>query len=539
MSEMEMPLAPRVFFSYASEDFSWVQQFKEKFTAQLGGVVVVEDFKDGGNLTFGSLEPWLDRRVDEATVIVAFVSRHYYGKDWTVAEWHRGLTKAQTGQLIFVPVMMDADAKMWWSRLRSKGELRALPPDYQYSNFATDAGKPANLDEGQTIALISNLAAELRRMLVSTPMADPGGKSEESYRGATVRVSGAAPEIEPGKQSITVADNSNLNAAAASDVYLLGNPVGRFEVGLETQVNAASDELQKFALSPKRWGDGWRNDAAKRLPLPSPIELPVFVQPLAAGEIDEPFAYASRTIERLATAGINRAKVALWLPRGQNDPIFESAAKSSPADAFPALRTDTPQGLAKWLCDLVRPSVSADTVIVQLETIGFPDDSRPDDFALQLADSLKQSFSGIVNREIRPNPGLYDFWGDQITEQIKALPSNRPIIAVHDLDITPSADRQAIRAALEVKLSLAQAAVEQVNTERAGARHLDPFFTALLVKHAKALPFASYPSNGRFKDWRLLHFDVAGVKPIPASLAVFRGQLYKWVVGCRPVGAPA
>jgi hypothetical protein len=169
-----------------------------------------------------------------------------------------------------------------------------------------------------------------------------------------------------------------------------------------------------------------------------------------------------------------------------------------------------------------------DAVVLQIETIGYPEDIVPDATTTQLADDLQQRFSGIVNREILPNPGLWPFWGEEINEQVKMLPGNRVIIAVHDLDITPSADPGTIRTSLEMKLSLAQEAVELANKESKGGRKVDPFFTALLVKNANALPFGSYPSNGRFKDWRLLRFESAGVKPVPASLAVFRGQLNKW-----------
>jgi hypothetical protein len=538
MSESEASLAPRIFLSYASEDFNWVQEFKQKFTAQLGGVAVVEDFKDGCNLSFGPLERWLDKRVNEATVIIAFVSRNYYGKAWTVAEWQRGLTRAQRGQVIFVPVMMDADARAWWSRLRTNGELAALSSDYQYSNFASDTGRPANLNEHATIAQMSNLAAELLGMINSAPVRHGGGDSDKTRRRAATPGFGIVSQPEPQEQPADPANDSGVIASASPDIFLLGSPVGRFDVGLEVQVNAASDELQKLALSPKRWGDGWRNDAAKRLPLPSPNERPIFVQPLAAGEVDEPLAYAAKTAERLTTVSVKSAQVALWLPSGQDDQAFEAASNSAAASTFPALRTDTPQGLAIWLRDLVRPWVPAD-IVVQVEAIGYPEGSEPDVSTTQLADDLRQCFSGIVNNAIHASPGLWEFYQDMITEQIKMLPGNRSIIAVHDLDITPSANFEAIRAALEVKLNLAQGAVEQVNKERAGTRRVEPFFTALLVKHAKALPFANYPLNGRFKDWRLLRFDRAEVKPVPASLAVFRGQLHKWAAGCRAAGVAA
>jgi hypothetical protein len=62
------------------------------------------------------------------------------------------------------------------------------------------------------------------------------------------------------------------------------------------------------------------------------------------------------------------------------------------------------------------------------------------------------------------------------------------------------------------------------------------FWAALIYKNAKALPFAHYPFDGRFKDWRLLSFERAEghsdtehpVRPAPASLGAFRAQLSKW-----------
>jgi hypothetical protein len=84
-------------------------------------------------------------------------------------------------------------------------------------------------------------------------------------------------------------------------------------------------------------------------------------------------------------------------------------------------------------------------MVLQIEMIGYPDGSEPDEFTTRLADDLRLRFCGIVDHEIRPNPGLWPFWSDEIEEQVKMLPGNRAIIAVHDLDIAPSADFDAIR----------------------------------------------------------------------------------------------
>jgi TIR domain len=501
MSESEMPRAPRVFLSYATEDVNWVHKFKKWLVGPLGDVVLV-DFKDGSNLEFGPLGPWLDERVDEAAVMVAFVSSNYTQKVWTQAEWHSGLTKTQRGQLIFVPVMMDADAKVWWAQLRKKGELALLAADYQYADFAVE-GRPAGLGEDSAVVdRISKMALQIRSMLEKPLPAQ-------------------APSPPP-----------------APDIILLGHPFGRFDVDLEAQVDQTDQLLRKRSVLSKRGQDGWRNPTAKHVLPPLSNKSPIFVHPLAPGEIEEPVAYASKTAERLTAMGVKEPRVALWLPNGQNDSVFAAAANSASANTFPALRTDTPQGLATWLHDLVRPMMP-DAMVLQIETIGYAEDSVPDATTTQLADDLQQRFSGIVNREILPNPGLWPFWGEEINEQVQMLPGNRVIIAVHDLDITPSADPGTIRASLEMKLSSAQEAVERANKESAGGRKVDPFFTALLVKNAKALPFGSYPSNGRFKDWRLLRFEATGVKPVPASLAVFRGQLNKWAASRAPVGIAA
>src|SRR5262249_47516870 len=127
MSKSETLRAPRVFLSYASEDVNWVQQFKRWFVEPLGNVVLI-DFKDGSALDFGPLGPWLDERAGEAAVMVAFVSCNYPEKAWTQAEWRKGLTKTHLGQLIFVPIMMDADAKVWWGQLRKQANSRYCRP---------------------------------------------------------------------------------------------------------------------------------------------------------------------------------------------------------------------------------------------------------------------------------------------------------------------------------------------------------------------------------------------------------------------------
>src|ERR1043166_7444247 len=122
MSERDSAKVPKIFLSFASEDAYWVKWFthKEWFGSQLGNVIV-ENYLVNESLDFGPLRSWLEQQIDEATVVIAFISQYYRQKQWTVVEWNKALTEAQRRRLIFVPVMLDADAKAWWDDLLQNG----------------------------------------------------------------------------------------------------------------------------------------------------------------------------------------------------------------------------------------------------------------------------------------------------------------------------------------------------------------------------------------------------------------------------------
>ena len=105
--------APRIFFSYASEDGFWVEAFKNSTAFKSIGVVVVLDYAadDAG---YGPLKASLDEQIDRSAVVIAFVSTKYIRKKWTVAEWETSLSEAQRRRLVFVPIMLDGDAIAWW-----------------------------------------------------------------------------------------------------------------------------------------------------------------------------------------------------------------------------------------------------------------------------------------------------------------------------------------------------------------------------------------------------------------------------------------
>jgi hypothetical protein len=78
-----LKMLPKIFLSYASEDYQWVQNFVEAFNLGISGVKI-QDYKAGDNLDFGELQQWVDQNLSQATGVIAFVSEYYQKKEWTI-----------------------------------------------------------------------------------------------------------------------------------------------------------------------------------------------------------------------------------------------------------------------------------------------------------------------------------------------------------------------------------------------------------------------------------------------------------------------
>jgi hypothetical protein len=509
-----MASPPKIFLSYASEDGPWVNWFtrKEWFAQQIG-IVTLENYLVGDNLEFGELTKWVDEQISEATVVVAFVSEFYRKKDWTKVEWDKTLTEFRRRRLIFVPVMLDSEARAWWEDLRRRGDLNVLPIDYMYSNFSDDRGERLSISTDDRVQeQIAKLAREIKGVLFAAP---PAAQT-------------------PSPDSLPRTDGQE-------SVVVLGHPTSRFAEGVAGQASDLVQAVRAEGLSVQQWKDGWlKNSASRGEPDESPSVSAVFVQPLAAGEASEEVAEAGKTRKRLADAGVAAAPLVLWLPSGQADPDFEKAAAASTETlpdlltlrAKPALRTDPPRNLSLHLRTILRPTAGRDDPVVQIETVGSTA-GQPDLEATRLADQLSQLFGNIVNSVMTTDStSPWPFWDDLFKAQIAVLPGSRAIVAVHDLDVPPSADKTANRKCIELKFQRMQDYVRETDC---GGK-LKFFWAALIYKNAKALPFAQYPYDGRFKDWRLLSFERAEggsdaeqpVRPAPASLGAFRAQLSKW-----------
>jgi hypothetical protein len=501
-----LPQEKRIFLSFASEDERWVNAFTARDRFPRDPDIKIINYRDGETLDFGPLGPWLNKQVEQAGVLIAFVSSSYCKKNATCGkEWRLGLTAYQKGRLIFVPVIMEWEARRWWAEQRTSGRLSELPLDYQYMYFAGDNGERLPLPkEGCSPAddRIRKLALKVQEYLDKPLPVD---------------------DLSSGRESAV---------EAVPDVVVLGHPTNRLAEDVEQQTKELCINLSLEGLHGYRWANGWRTSPAARTSLvPADNKDRIFVQPLAPGDAADYSTDADRTGAQLKAVGTPSARVTLWLPYGQHDDEFERVAAAANTDGFPALKHLSPKALAVWLRSLLQPA--ATDLVLQIETVGYPQGTKPDrDDTAALADQIQERFQGVVGDIIIPEPSSWEFYGDLLKEQFVTFQGERAIVAVHDLNIPRSNDPAESRKALEKKFQFIEDAINAALSEK--PRKLDIFPTALVVKNTEAMPFAKYPSP-KWKKWRLLRFEsptAPGTKPDPKpdpnSLAVFRKELHQW-----------
>jgi hypothetical protein len=162
-------MVPKIFLSYVAEDRWWVERFVNVFAEHVGEVKIQEDFKIfGDKFVFGEIQRWVDQSLSKATAVIVFVSEFYIQKEWALAEWKKTVNEYRRRRLVFVPIILDADAKSWWDHLRTQADLCELPVDHIYFSYVNPIGGRVTIrGDDEVQARISKLALAVRSFLLA------------------------------------------------------------------------------------------------------------------------------------------------------------------------------------------------------------------------------------------------------------------------------------------------------------------------------------------------------------------------------------
>ena len=192
----------RVFLSYAGEDRHWKDNFVHCFAPALGSAAL-SDYRDTAVPT-GDLSEALRRRIAEANVFVALISRDYVAKKHTLLEFEEALSVAQPGRAdgphAFAALIMDNDAEDWWEKQRASGRLPPWLTDYAYSDFRNQHGSAPQVivaANGQICDDVDQKIKNLARCIARTI----GGAQDNQGRATRRRGPGGSAARRPARPS--------------------------------------------------------------------------------------------------------------------------------------------------------------------------------------------------------------------------------------------------------------------------------------------------------------------------------------------------
>ena len=374
-------MVKRIFLSYSSQDAIFKKNFtgKDVFESILGEGIVLKDYENEGN--FGSIGEYITRNIKDSAAIILFISRFYIERTFTKFEFWKGLDGAARRRLVFVPVMLDADAKEWWRKQKDLGALNDLTPDggeYGYVDFSGGEGPIAIYENGQyndkPAQKIRDLAIYIRKELEEMAAEGP-------------------PPLPP--------------QPATAPIVLLGHP----EDTSSAELRGLSDELTHFlqghGKTPSVWRDGWsrpENTAARE----KADEIlrqndAVFVQPVTSYEANllAKWPDALRdSLKEVAAATLKQAPktfpcpIVLWLPSRLSEKRLDLAKTDFPT----RLSRATPEALAD---ELIGGKAKPPQVpVIMLEEFT----TNPD-----LRTALHEGFQRVVEKEVTPPPMQFGF----------------------------------------------------------------------------------------------------------------------------------
>lgn len=327
---------------------------------------------------------------------------------------------------------------------------------------------------------------------------------------------GSAKWILPDVQKVQEIRNVVLRpvvpAKTAIDLkhmVLLGHPKSTLAPGVRQASDQLAQAMTASGAVTTSWPDDWCDPDRKSSFEPGAL----FVQPVAAADaqshVDEPGRterYLRFALPDASKPALDRSRIMLWLPTGEQNEAF---AKLAGKDAWPAFQTGTPTELSQLLARLLGRDKRGP--VLTLEGV-----DEPGAEAADVRRKLPEEIFGCVRRYLPEENTYVEYPPAEFESHFGDIAAQRPILVAHDLKASANVlmGRGDPRQEILAKFTDVQERADRI-LKAQGLNIDDVFWVACIANGRHGLPRSPHLPTFHLRRWVILELQHAGEKFVP------------------------
>lgn len=449
----------QVFFSYVDDTKPFVDAFSLNFFSHELDLQHLDREVEAGEVERDEL----DKRIDSADIFIAFIGSTY--QKACAQELERRANLRKSGQFPrIVPITLSQAGKIWWDDFKSSKGLEIKDQPF-FQPGSADWDPPD-----------AQLVHKIRNAL-----------------------------IEPAAQTAASVHLKHL--------VLLGHPKSAQPDAVRQATDRLAQEMQASGATMTSWPDGWCDPDKENAVEPGTL----FVQPLAAADaakhVEQPgrtAKYLSVTTTEAAKPALEKARIMLWLPKGEQHDGFAKLAETE-GEGNPVFRTDGPTELSHLLARLLGRDKRGP--VLTLEGV-----DEPGAAAAEVRRKLPEEIFGCVRKYLPEENTYVEFPPAEFETHFGDIAAQRPILVAHDLKASANVlmgngdPRQEILA----KFTDVQERADRI-LEAQGLRTEDVFWVACISNGRHGLPRSPHLPTFHLRRWVILELQYADEKFVPEA----------------------
>lgn len=447
----------QVFLSYVDDTKPFVDEFSRHFFSLELDLQNLDRSIEAGEVERDELA----KRIDAADIFIAFIG-NTYEKD-CAHELDRRAGLRRSGQFPrIVPITLSQGGKIWWDDFKQRNGL-----EIRDQAFFQPGSSNWDQPDAQLVMKIRN--ALLEPVVPTSPV------------------------------------------VSLKQMILLGHPKSKLSDGVRQAADKLMEEMKASGAAMTAWPDAWC-DPDKEAALDAGT---LFVQPLSAadapGHVEQPgrtLKYLSVAVAEKAKPALDKSRIMLWLPRGEQHGDFGKRAETE-GEANPAFRTDAPPELSHVLACLLGRDKRGP--VLTLESV-----DEPGSGAVEIRRKLPEEIFGCVRKYLPEENTYVEFPPSEFELLFGDIASQRPILVAHDLKASANVmigngdPRQQILA----KFTDVQVRADRI-LQAKGLRTEDVFWVACISNGRHGLPRSPHLPTFHLRRWIILELEYAGERFVP------------------------